>query len=90
MLAHEEVIRRQYADLTALFKSHFPNIAPPEPRWWSIWLQKYPARDISEAITELSKHSLKARFTTDSTGRAISAILRQKSVARVIVGEVTP
>lgn len=86
MLTHEEVLRRQFADLTALFKQSFRHVQPPETHWWSIWLQKYRATDIADAITELSTHPLKARFTQESCGRAISALLKQKSVSRVITG----
>ena len=84
MITQEQKFKSQYADLIAAFQAAFPNIAPPEPRWFFLWLGKYPPGDIKDVIRSLQNHSLKARFTTESTGRAISALLRQNALERAV------
>jgi hypothetical protein len=79
---HEETIRQQFAALLAAFREAFPHIAPPEVCWWSLWVSKYDVADIHAAIQKLSQHPMVDRFTTDSTGRAISAMLKQTALAR--------
>lgn len=86
MVSQEQKFKQQYSDLIAAFKTAFPNITPPEPRWFFLWIAKYPLWSIKDAIQTLSQHSLKARFTTESTGRAISALLRAEALRRAVAG----
>jgi hypothetical protein len=83
-MLHAEEIRRQYLSLLADFSAAFPGITPPEQHWWLLWLQRYPFFDIRDSIQTLSKHHLKDRFTTESTGKAITALLRDSAVCRAI------
>jgi hypothetical protein len=78
----EEKFRSQISDLAAAFEVAFLGIAPPEPRWFSLWLAKYPLWAIKDAIGTLSKHPLKPRFTTESCGKALSALLRAEALKR--------
>jgi hypothetical protein len=86
MTPQESKFRQQYSDLIREFVSSFPGIKPPDSSWFSIWLTKYRAKDVSDAICALTKHSpsVKARFTTESIGRAISALLRDKALRNAI------
>lgn len=81
MMSHTETIQQQYVKLRAEFKAAFPDIEPPEPRWWVVWLSHNNHTDVHLAIEKLGKHPLKAKFTTVSTGKAISALLRDAAVA---------
>jgi hypothetical protein len=87
MVLQEQKFKNQFSDIIAAFEAAFPDIIPPESRWITLWLGKYPVWAIKDAIRQLSKHSLKARFTTDSTGKAISALLRAESLIRATSGE---
>ena len=84
MLTHTELMKQQYLELRAEFTAIFPNIPPPEARWWVVWLSRNNTTDIHLAIKKLGEHPLKAKFTTVSTGKAISAILRETAVARAL------
>jgi hypothetical protein len=90
MLSHTETIKQQYVELLAEFKSNFPNVEPPEARWWVIWLSRNNPTDVHLAIEKLGKHPLKAKFTTLSTGKAISALLRDAAVVRAMEETVRP
>ena len=83
-MLHAEEIRKNHQSLLAEFSALFPTITPPDNHWFALWLQRYPFVDIREAIITLSKHHLKDRFTTESCGRAISALLRQSAVRRAM------
>jgi hypothetical protein len=84
MPSQEQKLREQYLNLITVFEAAFPGIQPPAPTWFGLWLSKYNPEDISNAIQVLEKHPLKARFTTDSTGRALSALLREAALRRAI------
>ena len=84
-MLHTEEIRRQYLSLLADFSAAFPGITPPEQHWWLLWLQRYPFSDIRDSIQTLSKHHLKDRFTTEFTGKAITALLRDSAVRRAMM-----
>ena len=86
MLSQELQFRQEYSALIAAFNAAFPNVTPPQAEWFIHWLGKYPAWAIKDAITALAEHPLKSRFTTESTGRAISSILRQEALKRAISG----
>ena len=83
-MQHVNEVRQQYSSLLAEFSAAFPDINPPESRWWQLWLSRYPFTDIRTAIQTLSQHSMKAKFTQDSTGRAITALLRDSAIQRAV------
>jgi hypothetical protein len=90
MQTQEEVLKKQYAELLASFAEAFPQIAAPAGEWWGLWLRKYSVRDIQHAIATLQKHPLRGRFTTESTGKAITALLRENALRRVVNSGVKP
>jgi hypothetical protein len=76
--------KQHYLELIAEFESAFPGIKPPAPEWFQLWLGKYSYAAISEAIQTLQKHPMKPRFTTDSCGKALSALLSQIALQRAM------
>ena len=86
MVLQEQKFKNQFSDIIAAFEVAFPGITPPEPRWFTLWISKYPIWAIKDAIRQLSKHPLKDRFTTESTGKAISALLRAEALIRATSG----
>jgi len=83
-MLHADEIRQNFLFLWAEYTAAFPDITPPENHWWTLWMQRYPFEDIRDAIQTLSGHRLKDRFTTESTGRALSALLRDSAVRRAM------
>jgi hypothetical protein len=73
-------LRQQYLNLITQFQSAFPGIDPPESSWWQMWMGKYGAFAIAEAIRTLSEHPMKSRFTQESTGRALTVLLRDSAL----------
>jgi hypothetical protein len=90
MARHEDTLRDQYSTLISAFNAAFTGIQPPEPSWWMLWLDKYDFADIRAAIQRLSAHPLKARFTQESTGKAISALLREIALRKAVTSRLTP
>ena len=84
MIPQESKFKSQYARIITAFEAAFPGIAPPEPHWFALWLAKYRPCDIADAIQALSQHPLKSRFTQESTGKAISAHLRNAALQRAV------
>jgi hypothetical protein len=84
MALHEETLQAQYITLIESYLAQFPGIDPPAPEWWMLWLDKYPFGDIHAVIQSLGKHPLKARFTPESTGKAIAAKLREIALRRAV------
>ena len=84
MPSQEFQFKQDYSTLIAAFNAAFPNITPPEAQWFFHWLAKYPTWAIKDAIQTLAQHPMRARFTTESTGRALSALLRQSALQRAI------
>jgi len=82
MLTLEQQLRQKYVAALAEFKSEFPDITPPDAQWFQMWLSKYPYSDVSAAIKKLGQHPLKSSFTQQSTGRAISVMLKAESTRR--------
>jgi hypothetical protein len=68
--------------LNALFEyqAAFPGIQPPAPTWFVKWLIEYDSKALSDTIQTLQRHPKKPLFTTESTGRAISALLRDGAI----------
>jgi len=89
MLSQKFQFKHDYSALIAAFAAAFPDITPSEAQWFLHWLEKYPAWAIKDAIQTLAKHSMRARFTTESTGRAISALLRAEALKRAITSAPT-
>ena len=85
MESHRDTLKRQYTTLIAAFNAAFPSIEPPLPDWWILWLSKYDFGDIRDAIEKLSRHELKDRFSQESTGRAISSLLRDAALRRAVL-----
>jgi hypothetical protein len=88
MAYHDSKFAAQYTDLIATFKAAFPDIDPPDSTWFAKWLREYRFGAIRDAIQTLATHPMKARFTTDSTGKAISALLREDALRRAVVSPV--
>jgi hypothetical protein len=84
MTSQESIYRQQYSDLINLFKGCFPGIEPPDSSWFVQWLARYGFADVCDAIQRLQSHPLKPRFTTDSTGRALSALLRDRAMGQAV------
>jgi hypothetical protein len=85
MAGQSQRYRQQYLDLLAAFNAGFPGITPPSPEWFALWLGKYSFHAILSEIQDLQTHPLKAKFTTDSIGRALSARLREGALRRAII-----
>jgi hypothetical protein len=81
--------RQQYLDVLAAFQAAFPGVQPPESHWFQLWMTKYGAAAIEDAIQTLSEHPLKSKFTQESTGRALSALLREATLKRAFAMPVT-
>jgi len=84
MALHEDTLQQQYITLIEAYHTEFPGIDPPAPEWWILWLDKYPFGDIHAVIQSLGRHPLKARFTSESTGKAIAAKLRETALRRAV------
>jgi hypothetical protein len=83
-MQHEDEIRQNFLSLLATFTAAFPGITPPDNHWWTLWMQRYSFVDIRDAIQTLSRHHLKPQFTTVSTGKAITALLRDAAMRRAM------
>jgi hypothetical protein len=84
MLSQEHRLRKQYTDIITTLGLAFPGVQPPEHQWVLLWLQKYKFTDIMAAINTLAAHPLKANFTQNSIGKAMSALLRETVMRRLV------
>lgn len=86
MPTQASTLRKQYAIAFAKYIAAFPDIQPPDPSWWQFWFKDNDYRDILEAIQTLQKYPphIRARYSTESTGKAISAILKEIALRRAI------
>jgi hypothetical protein len=82
----EDNFQQQVIDIVVAFRMAFPNIEPPAAAWLEHWLSKYSSESILAAIRTLQSHppQVRAKFTQDSVGRAISAFLRADAMKRAI------
>jgi hypothetical protein len=90
MLSQEWQFQKDYSDLIADYRKSFPGVDPPDPQWFFHWAEKYPTSAIKDAIHTLAKHSLKASFSAESCGRAISSLLRTDALKRALAKVQTP
>ena len=86
MAYHETKFAQQYTDLIGAFKAAFPHVTPPDSTWFAKWLSQYRFGAIMDAIRVLQAHSpaVHARYDQESTGRALSALLRQDAARRAV------
>jgi hypothetical protein len=86
MTPHEEQFHQQVQTILAAFTAACPNVEPPASAWLQHWLNRYSITAILDAIQFLQdRHpQVKAQFTTESTGKAISARLRQSAINRAV------
>ena len=86
MNSQEANFQQQVIDIVTAFRTAFPNLDIPAPEWLEHWLNKYSCDAILSAIHTLQNHhpNVKARFTQDSIGRAMSTLLRADAVRRAI------
>jgi hypothetical protein len=82
MITLEQKLKNQYADIIRTLELSFPGVSPPESKWILLWQNNYQFPDIMAAITTLYHHPMKARFTQDSVGRAIGALLKDAAMKR--------
>jgi hypothetical protein len=82
MAQEQSRFKQQYADLLLEFVTVFPDIAPPDSSWFVSWLTKYTYGAIRDSIRSLGSNNpnIKNRFTTESCGRALSAMLRDQAI----------
>ena len=82
MLSREIQFKKDYSDIVAAFQATFSTIAPPDASWIFLWLGRHEIASILSAIRTLGQHPLKVQFSTASTGKAISSLLRQDALKR--------
>jgi hypothetical protein len=80
---NEDVHRQNMRILLQVWKESFPNLQPPAANWWALWTRKYHAEAIYDTVTEIAGQKRPPK-TTDDVGRAISALLRDGELMRVI------
>jgi hypothetical protein len=90
MMPQAELFARAYVKVLAEFAEAFPNVQPSEIFWFEGWVRKYGFRNLSNVIKHLAVHPLKAQFTTESTGKAISALLRENAMKQAIAEATKP
>lgn len=80
------ILRKQFTTARAAWIAAFPNIQPADATWWQVWFKHNDASDILEAIRILQSHSapVRAKYTTNSISRAITAMLREIALRRAI------
>jgi hypothetical protein len=81
---NDETYRANFNILLRTWRDNLP-IPPPEPYWWSFWMNKYDHAAVRDAILRVSN---KTNLTTDSAGRAVSAILRSDVRLGIIEDEI--
>ena len=86
MTPQEAKFRQQYAALILEFETAFPGVPPPDPGWIGRWLKEYNYRAICDAIRTLQSYTpdVRARYTQESVGRAVSSLLRAEALKRAL------
>jgi hypothetical protein len=86
MTPQEMKFRQHYINLIAAFRAAFPTLEPPPPARITDWLQRYNDAAILVALQSLQRHPahIKLRFTQESVGKAISAMLRADAIAKAV------
>lgn len=82
----EAKFQQQVIEIVVAHRAAFSNIEPPAAEWLQHWLTRYSVMAVLDAIHILDNHvpQLKARYTQDSIGRAISSLLRASALARAV------
>ena len=86
MAQEQNRFQQQYADLLLEFAAEFPGIAPPDSSWFVTWLTRYTYGAIRDSIRSLGNNNpnIKSRFTTESCGKALSAMLRDQAIRNAV------
>ena len=86
MPSQEDNFQQQVINIVNAFRTAFPDINIPAPEWLEHWLNKYSSEAILAAIQTLQNHhpAVKARYSEQSIGRAMSTLLRADAVRRAI------
>ncbi len=69
-----------FLDAISEFQTAFPTLRVPDSTWLAKWLSQYGSQALSDAIQKLKRNPRKDIFTTESVGRAISALLRDGAI----------
>jgi len=74
--------QQQVIDILTAYSTAFPNIEPPGADWLQHWLNTHGVGTVLAAIKTLQSYPphVKARYTQESVGRAISASLRATAI----------
>jgi hypothetical protein len=82
MTPQEQKYRRAFDDI--ITKITALGVPAPAPSWITYWLTKYNYRSILAAIEVMQGHpeSIRARYTTESVGKGISALLKLDAARR--------
>jgi hypothetical protein len=88
MTPQEMKFRQYHTDIVAAFVAAFPGVDPPAASWIQIWLTRYSVMGVLAAIRHLQNYppQVKARYSQESVGRAISSLLRASAIKRSVVG----
>src|ERR1700723_2413329 len=80
------VIQKQYTIVLAAYVAAFPHLTPPDATWWRAWFRDHDYHDILEAIQKLQNYppQVQSRYTTISTGKAITSMLATIAIRRAI------
>jgi len=86
MTAQETEFQDQCLSIIAACKNEFPSLEPPPPVWLHQWLSRNSCQAILDAVRTLASHPahVRARYSEESVGRAISALLRDRALRRAI------
>src|ERR1700676_2318132 len=88
MTPQEMKFRQYHTDIVSALRPAFPGVDPPDASWIQIWLTRYSFMGILAAIRNLQNYppQVKARYSQESVGRAISSLLRASAIKRSVVG----
>jgi hypothetical protein len=83
MTPEEQKYRRIYDDIATKITSTL-GVPAPATSWVTLWLTRHSYHSILAAIEVLQGHPehIRARYSTESVGKAISALLRAEAVRR--------
>lgn len=82
-----EQYRRAFRSLLTEWKQSFPDLAPPDISWWSMWLSKYGPQAIYDAMFHVASLPKRPK-ATDDIGKVMSAVMRDTHLLNVLREEV--